>query len=117
MMNRVRAKELFHNKENNWNCAQAIIKSRQDILNISDENIELHYRSKGGGRADNGICGAIYAATKLMSEEEAKSFIEQAEKDLGAITCKGLKAELKIPCPSIVNYVDEKLEDKKLIRR
>lgn len=114
MMNKTKAKELFHNKENNWNCAQAIIKSRQDILNISDENIELHYRSKGGGRAENGICGAIYAATKLMSEEEAQRFIAQAEKDLGASTCKGLKGELKVACPGIVNYVDEKLEESKI---
>lgn len=109
-----KAVDLFHNAENNWNCAQAILKSRQENLNISDENIELHYRSKGGGRAENGICGALYAAVQMLEEEDAQEFISKAKEYFGAITCKKLKGELKIPCPQIVDYVDEMLYKEKI---
>lgn len=65
---------FFHSAPNNYNCAQAIIKRFQDnsITYISDEKIEQDFRSKGGGRAEGGICGAIIqpmyylAKTKVM---------------------------------------------------
>lgn len=57
--------QYFHNATNNWNCAQSLYKYYQPQLAISDEDIELKYRSKGGGRAEGGICGAYMLGWRL----------------------------------------------------
>ena len=60
-----RSETFFHNKPNNWNCAQAVQKGFQDLTGMTDEAIEEEYRPKGGGRAEGGLCGALYSANRI----------------------------------------------------
>lgn len=106
-----RASAYFHNESNNWNCAQAIHKAQQGLTGLTDEQIELTYRSKGGGRAEGGLCGAIYAATKLVPEQDREMLIQRFRQRTGGQTCAELKGRLKIPCPQLVDVAEEILLD------
>ncbi|WP_025842651.1 C-GCAxxG-C-C family (seleno)protein [Porphyromonas gingivicanis] len=107
-----KAVEYFHAGPNNWNCAQSIVKSFQAESNMSDEDIELTYRSKGGGRAEGGLCGAVYAAKQMLGEDspEAQALQEEFRQQWGALTCKELKAEKRVPCTDTVGLADQLLE-------
>ncbi len=107
-----RAVEYFHAAPNNWNCAQAIEKHFQSLTLLSDEEIENSFRCKGGGRAEGGICGALYAAKRILSEQgkSTEEFVEEFRTKMGGITCQVLKTELAIPCPQTVNTADELLK-------
>lgn len=105
------AVSFFHTTVENYNCAQAIVKGRQNELLLSDNDIELHFRSKGGGRAKDGICGAIYSATQILDKESAQRVQAKAEKILGGRTCTELKDERCIPCTYIVDLIDKLIDE------
>ncbi len=102
------ALEFFHAQPNNWNCAQCILKTYQLRSQLSDEDIERDYRSKGGGKAPEGLCGALYASRVLLGEDskEAAELTEDFRKELGAVTCLGLKRDLHVPCTRTVSTAD-----------
>ena len=106
------ALDFFHAKPNNWNCAQTIAKAYQGITRATDDDIEATLRSKGGGKAEGGLCGALYSATQILGADspEAKALLEEFRSRLGATQCHSLKAELHIPCNDSVNLADELLE-------
>lgn len=114
-----RAVDYFHAAPNNWNCAQAIVKSHQLASQMSDEEIELVYRPKGGGRAEGGLCGAVYSAKEILGADspEAVALEEEFRQQLGAITCRQLKAEMRIPCTETVTLADELLEKYIILQR
>ncbi|MDO4770896.1 redox-active protein [Porphyromonas sp.] len=101
--------DFFHNKSNNWNCAQSIQKGFQNITKMSDEEIELTYRPAGGGRAEGGLCGALYSAEKILEEKGLPSIKEEFTKIAGGSTCRELKGEKKFPCNSAVDLAEELL--------
>ena len=102
------AEEFFHKKPENWNCAQAILKAYQEEFNISDFEIET-FQAFGGGRAKDGICGALFAAEKLLQETKSGSIKKDFEKEVGSLFCKEIKAE-KFPCADCVRIADELLK-------
>lgn len=107
------ATDFFHALPHKWNCAQAIFKAYQFYTQLTDEQIEELYRSKGGGRAEKGLCGALYAATIILGEntQEAQQIVDEFNAKLGNYTCKALKVELKIPCNLTVAVADKLLEE------
>lgn len=111
-MENQKAEKFFHNEENNWNCCQAVIKAYQDKAALNDEEIEKVYRPCGGGRAEGGLCGALYAGEQLMLKYGLPSIKDDFEKEAGATTCKRLKGELKFPCIECVR-LSEKLISKR----
>ncbi len=95
------AEQLYHGKEG-FNCAQAIFKTFQSDYNVSDDIIALA-ADKGRGRAENGICGALYAAHFLIDdatliEKVNSQFIQNG----GSIQCKELKKNRKLTCKECV---------------
>lgn len=107
-----RAVDYFHAGPNNWNCAQSIVKSFQTEANMSDEDIELTYRSKGGGRAEGGLCGAVYSAKQVLGEDspEAIALEEEFRQQWDVLTCRDLKAVKRVPCTDTVSLADKLLE-------
>lgn len=67
------AANLFHGKER-LNCAQAVLKAFQKETALPD-SIVYEAKDFGGGRAPSGICGALYAAGKLISNDESRDRI------------------------------------------
>ncbi|SUB77297.1 Uncharacterised protein [Porphyromonas macacae] len=101
--------DFFHAKPENWNCAQAVQKGFQQITGLTDEEIELQYRPKGGGRAEEGLCGALYAAEQIAKEKGLPSIKQEFIAKAGGCTCKCLKQELQFPCADSVNLAEELL--------
>jgi len=56
------------------NCAQAVLRGFQQMLAIPDERIAAA-SAHGGGRAPEGLCGALHSALELVDRPEDKAAI------------------------------------------
>ena len=106
--NRKKADEYFHAKPENFNCAQAVLKAFQDEFDISEQEIAA-YKAYGGGRAENGICGALFAAKRLSKQSEKESLEKEFVSELGTIYCRELKLSGKA-CLDCVRLADSLVE-------
>ncbi len=106
----MKAKTYFHLAPHNWNCAQAIHKSQQAHTGLSDEEIELHFRPMGGGRAPEGVCGALYAIQTLVDEDRQQALSEEFRHRTGGTTCRELKGRCGRSCLELVGIAEEILE-------
>lgn len=106
--NRKKALEYFHKEPWKMNCAQAILKGFQQEFGISDLEIE-EYKAWGGGRAEGGVCGTVFAARRLVNPLGNMNVDEEFKKVNGTIYCKELKGS-KIPCTRCVAVADELVE-------
>lgn len=92
------------------NCAQSILKAFQEQKNISADEISAA-RKLGGGKADQGTCGALHAALSLLADPEKKesvrkSFVEVAGSEL----CREIRAQNLISCQQCVEVAARFLE-------
>jgi hypothetical protein len=101
MENKGKASEFFHGKEG-YNCAQAVLRAKQEEYGISQEMIDDHVKY-GGGRAEGGVCGALYAAKKLTPKPIEEKFEEKA----GSTKCREIKAQGKFSCVECVDLAGE----------
>jgi hypothetical protein len=106
--NRIKSENYFHTPPENFNCAQAILKGFQEEFDISDQEIE-EFRAWGGGRAQSGICGALFSAEKLLSQVGKSGITEEFKARTGGINCLEIKSS-KFPCFECVRIADELLE-------
>jgi hypothetical protein len=106
---RRKAEEFFHQKPENLNSVQSILKGFQAYFGISECLIDS-FRTAGGGRNPEGCCGALYAANMLLQkigeEPITKEFVERA----GGVTCFQIFQANKIACEQCVSLADELLE-------
>lgn len=74
------------------NCAQAIAAAagREDLVE--------EFASKGGGRAEDGICGALYAAMAVVSECDKEALKRDFAQLAGLEACRELKMTQKLSC-------------------
>ena len=101
-MTQKKASDYFH-KEHDYNCAQAILKNFQSEYSISQEMIDS-YSAYGGGRAENGLCGALYAAKNLLNDPKKIELLNDAFlKKAGSVKCKGILKLKKLPCAGCVD--------------
>ena len=110
-MERIKSEEHFHKTPHNFNCAQAVLKGFQHHFQIEDEEIET-FRAHGGGRAAEGLCGALHAANHLMKklghEPLNQHFIEKAIHE----KCKDIKLNKTCTCEECVKIADELVQSK-----
>ncbi len=108
-----KAVDYFHKEPEKLNCAQAVLKAWQEDFGISDETIE-EFRQWGGGRAQGGVCGALFAADYLLAKEGEKlSIKEPFVAKAGFSTCALLKSSGRVPCTTCVNIADELVKKNK----
>ncbi len=103
-MTRVEKAIELHKTEHN--CSLAIAKA----FDASDEIIQ-ETATCNGGRAEGGLCGALYAGAKMVKTEEEKTalknhFIEKAKFE----TCRDIRKNKVIPCSECVKTVAEFLD-------
>ena len=108
-MKRTKSNEYFHQKPENWNCAQAILKGFQRELNIPESRI-AEFKAHGGGRAPNRICGALYAADILMKEQGKNSIEQEFNEQVGEVLCLQIKEKSRTSCKDCVAIADRILE-------
>ncbi|MDR1699170.1 MAG: C-GCAxxG-C-C family protein [Prevotellaceae bacterium] len=111
MLQRKKSEEFFHQMPENWNCAQSILKGFQAELNIPESRV-AEFKAYGGGRVPEGICGALYAANILLSEQGKKSVNGEFAIKVGAIHCLNIKKEARTSCKDCVKIADKLVEEK-----
>lgn len=91
---------FLHRKPENWNCAQSLFKGFQEQFAIPDAEIE-RARALGGGRAEDGLCGALCAADYLAGGGHRGELEQAFTQAFGTCRCRELKRN-KVPCPDCV---------------
>ena len=107
------------NFESGMNCAQAVLLAFKDEMNMDEVALKKLIIGFGGGFGRQGlVCGAISGMTmvigaanpdkdKLACYQLVVSACEEVKAKLGALDCKTLKAENKVPCGEICKIVAE----------
>ncbi len=99
------AEGYFQGKER-FNCAQAVLKTFQQTHCVDDSKIDK-YKKMGGGRAENGLCGALYSAKELVDEQTFEKiesdFIDQA----GSNKCREIRKLNQVHCIQCVSIAAE----------
>jgi len=107
-MSRKKSEEFFHVLPENLNCAQAVLKGFQKEFDITDQEIE-EFRAWGGGRAKDGVCGALFSAEKLLFQAGKPGIVEEFAKYVGNVLCQPIK-QSKFPCVNCVKMTDNLIE-------
>jgi hypothetical protein len=85
-------------KKEGLNCAQSILRAFQQKLDIS-EKVIIEAEKVGGGEADGGMCGALYAALRLTETAGTRDRLENAfVARAGSRKC----GEIKVSCVECV---------------
>ncbi len=114
-MSAIKAKNNYLGQEGcqKMNCAQAVLSAFKDDFNIEEGIVEA-FKNYGGGRAPDGLCGALYAVKYIMSKQQDKEKLEQLEKyfleNAGALECKQIRGLRKLSCVGCVEKSSEFLE-------
>ena len=84
------------------NCAQSVLRGFQHRYNLREEQI-VEARRHGGGRAEEGMCGALYAALSLASDPPVRERVRAAfTKSVGSEKCREIKRATRVPCHECV---------------
>jgi len=107
----MKASELYHHPKHLFNCAQSIIYKWSEINGIASLKA-VDFRSNGGGRTPDGICGALYAALLLFdrdsdTQDQLKTEFVAA---IGSPLCRSIRLEKLATCKECINFVDEWVE-------
>lgn len=86
------------------NCAQAV------AAGSGREDLVPELAVCGGGRAPEGLCGALYAATLLAVPEKTAILKEEFSAAAGALTCREIKSGTKFPCSECVRLAADLVE-------
>ena len=97
------------------NCAQSVLSAFKERFYIDDELIE-EFKSYGGGRAPDSLCGAYYAAKKIINDyykDKIKEFEQYFIMQAGSIKCHAIREAKKLSClecvEKSVEFVQENL--------
>ena len=87
---------FYMQKPKQCNCAQAVAKvfERDDLVEP--------LKSCGGGKAPDGLCGALYAAMLLAGEERGEAIKEQFLKRINHLECKVIRKSKQVTCVDCV---------------
>lgn len=97
---------LFHGTEM-YNCAQSVLKAFQDTYKVPPEQVVDSSRL-GGGRAEQGMCGALYAAESLVADPVKKAVLrERFRNAAGAVECRAIRSLRKLSCRECVEKAAE----------
>lgn len=103
-MSKEKSLAFFRTPPHNYNCAQTI------AAGFGREDLIESFKLCGGGRAPEGLCGALHAALALAPENRRAELLEAFRAKNGATTCRSLKQECRVPCPQCVASAAELLE-------
>lgn len=91
-----RALELFESVPRNHNCAQAV------ACGCGRDDLYGELAPCGGGRAEGGMCGALYAALKMVPESAKGVAADEFSAGLGSTGCRELKLVHRVSCSKCV---------------
>ncbi|MGA2854633.1 MAG: hypothetical protein ABSE90_10960 [Verrucomicrobiota bacterium] len=101
------ALKVFRQPPERLNCAQAVLYAWREVS--GDTSIALaDLKQCGGGRAPDGLCGALHAAC-VIAPDQAESLKQNFAARLGSLYCKELRAAKVHPCETCVGLAAELL--------
>ena len=103
-----RAADHFTSRRSN--CAQAVALAWKEKKDPGFPNVD-RFAKHGGGRAPEGLCGALHAARELAGAQ--KDQLTEQFKTLadGHITCRDIRRNRVMPCIDCVATAAELLEE------
>lgn len=112
-MNPDRQKSIsyFRTPPCNYTCAQAILKGFQQEFAIKDDIVD-EFAGYRGGKAPEGVCGAIYAANYLLQANGLQPINKDFAAIAGSDKCFEIKTIHRFPCPDCINLADRLVEEK-----
>ncbi len=100
---------LGRNGQKRHNCAEAVVEALGTEFPLAPA-LKMQFRSCGGGRAPEGVCGALYGMTEIL-KVHAPQRLEQAKKDFqdkcGDVRCHEIRKLGKMPCTGCVETAVE----------
>ena len=100
--------KVFRQPPERLNCAQSVLYAWREVS--SDTSIALaDLKPFGGGRAPDGLCGALHAAC-IVAPDHAEALKQNFTARLGSLYCKELRAAKVHPCETCVTQATELLE-------
>lgn len=104
-MSKEKSLQFFRTPPHNYNCAQTV------AAGFGREDLIEPFKGCGGGRAPEGLCGALHAALELIPNETKRAELLNAFRQKnGAVSCRELKQTFRVPCPQCVAVAAELLE-------
>ena len=103
-MSKEKSLSFFRTPPHNYNCAQT------SAAGFDQDGLVEPFKACGGGRAPEGLCGALYAAMELAPESKRTEMLEAFRLRNGAVACLELKQTFRVPCPQCVATAAELLE-------
>lgn len=97
----------FH-AEHRGNCAMAVAAAWIDAHGLDPNEIEA-FKSCGAGRAEGGMCGALYAAIHYLPQKKAE-IVREFEKGAGGTLCKEIRPKKDMTCTERVALAAEILD-------
>jgi hypothetical protein len=99
---------FYHHPDYRFNCAQAIVHHW-----TGNEKSVLEMKQNGGGRAENGICGALHGALFVADGAgiDRKAVTEQFVLRAGSFNCREIRQSGNISCQKCVEVADQVLKD------
>lgn len=94
----------FHNP---YSCAQTVYAAFAE--NPTQERLD-EMKRMSGGRAEGGLCGALFAAKAFVPAEKAGELAQYFESRAGSRLCREIKAKFKTPCADCVRIACEGVE-------
>ena len=102
------ALKVFRQPPERLNCAQSVLYAWREVS--GDTAIALaDLKTFGGGRAPDGICGALHAAC-MVAPGRAEALKQNFAARLGSRYCRELRAAKVHPCESCVTQATDLLE-------
>ena len=98
-------------QEEKLNCAQSVLRGFQERYAIQEEQITAA-KQLGGGKAENGLCGALYAASLLADDTLKKKLNEHFIVEAGSDKCREIRACGKLSCGECVELAARVLHDR-----
>lgn len=99
-----KAFQLFTAVPKQHNCAQAV------AAGSGRDDLAAELSASGGGRAPEGLCGALYAALLLAAPEHREVLKQDFAAAAGALTCREIKSTAKYPCAECVRTAADLVE-------
>jgi hypothetical protein len=102
------ALKVFRKDPERLNCAQSVLYAWREVS--GDRSLALaDLKPFGGGRAPDGICGALHTAC-VIAPERADALKQRFAARLGSLYCKELRAAKAHPCETCVVQAAELLQ-------
>ena len=89
-------------KTERLNCAQSVLRAFQHQMGVPEHAVQ-QAKQLGGGRAEEGRCGALHAALHLINDDARRSSVREAFVDrAGAEKCRDIRKNNFLSCAQCV---------------